>query len=111
RGRNARFQAKNDGFHYLPDRRISLRIGRPSVNSSISSTLKFSLLNQYAPSPSRAQISRSIPRPHEEDHARATRRISKAQGIGPVQEALEWVRDRNSKTILLNSSGRDIFTI
>src|SRR5205807_4503691 len=45
------------------------------------------LSNQYTPSPSRAQDSRSIRKPHEDDGAKATRRICRAGiswGLGLV---------------------------
>src|SRR3989449_7801043 len=39
------------------------------------------LSNLYTPSPSRAQISRSILKPHEDDHARPTRETSEVKQV------------------------------
>jgi len=43
--------------------------------------LKNSLSNQYTPSPSHVQISRSILNPHEDDHVRATREICQVKQV------------------------------
>src|SRR2546430_1778518 len=39
------------------------------------------LSNLYTPSPSRAQISRSILKPHEDDHVRSTRETSEVKQV------------------------------